>query len=81
LCDDGIQPHEVGVFVRSPTQVPRATAAVSAAGLTARALDGRVEIKSGSVNVATMHLAKGLEFKAVAVMACDDEIFATADSD
>jgi len=28
----------------------------------------------GSVAVSTMHLAKGLEFRAVAVMACDDEI-------
>ena len=26
------------------------------------------------VSVSTMHLAKGLEFRAVAVMACDDEI-------
>src|SRR5206468_7220257 len=74
LANDGIQPHEIGVFVRSPAQVLRATAAVTAAGLVGRALDDRVEIKPGSVNVATMHLAKGLEFRAVAVMACDDEI-------
>ena len=26
------------------------------------------------MNVATMHLAKGLEFRVVAVMACDDEV-------
>ena len=62
------------VFVRSPAQVSRATAAVSAAGLAGRVLDNRVEIKPGSVNIATMHLAKGLEFRAVAVMACDDEV-------
>lgn len=71
---EGVQPHEIGVFVRSSTQVPRAVAAVNAAGLSARVLDDRVDIKSGNVNVATMHLAKGLEFRAVAVMACDDEI-------
>jgi superfamily I DNA/RNA helicase len=29
---------------------------------------------SGHVSVATMHLAKGLEYRGVAVMACDDEI-------
>ena len=29
---------------------------------------------SGSVAVGTMHLAKGLEFRAVAVAACDDEV-------
>jgi superfamily I DNA/RNA helicase len=54
--------------------VSRATAAVSGAGLAGRVLDNRVEIKPGNINIATMHLAKGLEFRAVAVMACDDEV-------
>jgi hypothetical protein len=76
---NGIQAHEVGVFVRSPAEVPRAAAAVSAAGLSARVLDDRVDIRPGSVNVATMHLAKGLEFRAVAVMACDDEVLPLQD--
>jgi superfamily I DNA/RNA helicase len=79
LASYGIQPHEVGVFVRSPTQVARATTAVSAADLPCQVLDDRVEIKRGSVNVATMHLAKGLEFRAVAVMACDDEVLPLQD--
>jgi len=74
VCDDGIQPHEVGIFVRSSAQLSRATAAVSAAGLSASVLDDRVQIKQGTTNVATMHLTKGLEFRAVAVMACDDEV-------
>jgi superfamily I DNA/RNA helicase len=79
LSDEGIHPHEVGVFVRSPAQVRRATAAVSAANLSPKVLDDRVEIKTGSVNIASMHLAKGLEFRAVAVMACDDEILPLQD--
>jgi superfamily I DNA/RNA helicase len=33
-----------------------------------------VEPTSGHVSISTMHLAKGLEFRAVAVMACDDEV-------
>ena len=33
-----------------------------------------VETISGHVSISTMHLAKGLEFRAVVVMACDDEI-------
>ena len=37
-------------------------------------LDERVDTTSGHVSISTMHLAKGLEFRAVAVMACDDEI-------
>ena len=28
----------------------------------------------GRLSISTMHLAKGLEFRAVAVMACDDEV-------
>lgn len=37
-------------------------------------LDENVETISGHVSISTMHLAKGLEFRAVVVMACDDEI-------
>ena len=37
-------------------------------------LDENVETASGKISIGTMHLAKGLEFRAVAVMACDDEI-------
>jgi hypothetical protein len=39
-----------------------------------KVLDEHVESTSGYVSIATMHLAKGLEFRAVVVMACDDEI-------
>jgi superfamily I DNA/RNA helicase len=28
----------------------------------------------GTIAISTMHLAKGLEFRAVAVMACDDDV-------
>jgi superfamily I DNA/RNA helicase len=37
-------------------------------------LDDRVETTSGRVSIGTMHLAKGLEFRAVAVMAVGDEV-------
>ncbi len=37
-------------------------------------LDEHVETTSGFISIGTMHLAKGLEFRAVIVMACDDEI-------
>ena len=37
-------------------------------------LDEHVETASGHVLIITMHLAKGLEFCAVMVMACDDEV-------
>jgi mRNA-degrading endonuclease RelE of RelBE toxin-antitoxin system len=71
---EGVLPHEVGVFVRSPAQLERARAAVEQAGLLFKTLDERVETASGYVSISTMHLAKGLEFRAVIVMACDDEV-------
>jgi superfamily I DNA/RNA helicase len=71
---EGLLPHECGVFVRSPKQLSRALSAAKMAGLNPRVLDEHVETASGEVSLATMHLAKGLEFRAVAVMACDDEV-------
>jgi hypothetical protein len=73
-ANEGIQPHEVGIFVRSATELPRARGAVEAAGLAFKILDDNVETTSGRASISTMHLAKGLEFRAVVVMACDDEV-------
>ena len=70
----GILPHEFGLFVRSAGQLGRAQAAIKESGLAFKILDEHVETTSGHVSISTMHLAKGLEFRAVAVMACDDEI-------
>lgn len=69
----GVAPHEFGVFVRSAGELPRARAAVQEAGIPFKVLDEHVETTSGYVSIGTMHLAKGLEFRAVVVMACDDE--------
>lgn len=74
LKREGIAPHEIGVFVRSSAQLERASKAVEKAGLVFKVLDEHVETASGYVSISTMHLAKGLEFRAVVVMACDDEI-------
>ena len=69
-----MRPHEIGVFVRSPAQLKRAETAVRRSGMPYKVLDENVETISGHVSLGTMHLAKGLEFRAVAVMACDDEV-------
>jgi hypothetical protein len=74
LLIEGLSAHEIGIFVRSEAELPRARDAVAAAGLNYRVLDEHVEMTSDSAAVATMHLAKGLEFRAVAVMACDEEV-------
>jgi superfamily I DNA/RNA helicase len=71
---EGVTPHECGVFVRSEAELDRARAAVAKSGLPSKMLDEHVETTSGQISIGTMHLAKGLEFRAVVVMACDDEI-------
>lgn len=71
---DGFAPHEIAVFVRSTEQLGRAEAALREATIDYKILDERVDVSSGRAALCTMHLAKGLEFRAVAVMACDDEV-------
>ena len=74
LMGRDLEPHEVSVFVRSTDQIDRATTAVENAGLQFTVLDEGVQTTGGCVSISTMHRAKGLEFRAVAVMACDDEV-------
>ena len=71
---EGLQPNEMSVFVRSTVEVGRAVAAVESSGVSFEVLDSRVETSSGCLTIGTMHTAKGLEFRAVVVMACDSEV-------
>jgi superfamily I DNA/RNA helicase len=70
----GISVFEIGIFVRSRDQLDRARSAVHAAGYDALELSERGYEPGDRISIGTMHLAKGLEFKAVAVMACDDDV-------
>jgi superfamily I DNA/RNA helicase len=72
--EEGVAPHEIGIIVRTEEQLPHARDAATLAGLPFKVLDEHLETTSGQASLCTMHLAKGLEFRAVAVMACDDEI-------
>ena len=38
-----------------------------------------MEKREGRISIGTMHLAKGLEFKAVVVAACDDDVLPLQD--
>ena len=71
---DNLQPHEIALFVRSEAQIIRAFRAAELAVINHQVLDQHVDIASASMPISTMHLAKGLEFRAVAVIACDDEV-------
>jgi len=71
---EGVLPHEMGVFVRSKKELERACLAVEGALIPFKVLDQNLEIDSRFLSISSMHLAKGLEFRAVVVMACDDEV-------
>lgn len=59
---EGIAAHEIGLFVRTPQLVARARTAIDG-------LPG-----AGEIVTAQMSLAKGLEFRAVVVMACEQGV-------
>jgi len=71
---EGIVPDEVAIFVRSEAQMPRARATFKQAGVEWTELERTSLPPPGKIALSTMHLAKGLEFRVVVVMACDHDI-------
>jgi len=71
---EGVKPNEMAIMVRDSGQLQRAEQAAKLAGLATVVLDRRLATLAGAISLSTMHLAKGLEFRAVSVMACDDDI-------
>jgi hypothetical protein len=78
LQADGFSPEDIGLFVRSDAEIPRARQAAAQAGVAVLQLSERDEDRAQRLSVGTMHLAKGLEFKAVIVMACDADVLPLA---
>lgn len=66
-----VAPQEIAVLVRSVEEYGRARAALEEARLEHVELVGGQGQRAGCAVLATMHQAKGSEFRAVAVMACD----------
>lgn len=75
--EDHVAPREIAIFVRSAEHLPRARSIAEAAGLPFRtATTSRQDEDKALVGI--MHLAKGLEFRAVAVVACDENVLPLA---
>ena len=79
IIQNGTAPHEVAIFVRSQDEFFRAQMAINASGLPSRVITDTEDLIPDTLNYGTMHLAKGLEFHAVAVMACDESIIPQKD--
>ena len=71
---EGFAPHEIGVFARSAEELDARVQPCSDLDWPSRFWTRTSRRPAATSPVSTMHLAKGLEFRAVVVMACDDEI-------
>lgn len=72
---NGFKPEEVAIFARTNKLVrDRAEQVVGRCALKAHDLKDDEPPRSKCVSVGTMHRAKGLEFRAVLVMGCEDHV-------
>ena len=76
--DDSIAPDQIAIFVRSIAQLPRARAIADAAALPYRTVSSGKPDEDQAALVGIMHLAKGLEFRAILVVACDEGVLPLA---
>ena len=69
---EGVKPKEIAIFGRTEAVLhDRAEPALEAAGLKGQLLNDDDPADEDHVSLGTMHRAKGLEFKAVAIVGCD----------
>ena len=67
-----IEPGQIAIFGRTQRVLrQRAESALAQAGLTGRWLAPDSDLATDTVAIGTMHAAKGLEFRAVALVGCD----------
>lgn len=72
--NEGIAPEDMAICVRSESELPRAEAAARGAGIGAYKQNPTSARPRGKLSLVPMDLAKGLEFRAVVVMACDQDV-------
>jgi hypothetical protein len=69
---EGVKPNEIAIFGRTEAVLhDRAEPALEEAGLKGQLLNDDDPGDEGHISLGTMHRAKGLEFKAVAIVGCD----------
>jgi hypothetical protein len=67
LLSEGIRPQEVAILIRTNGQLRRAQ-------MSCRGVEAERSFDTASIMIACMHDAKGSEYRAVAVIACDHDI-------
>jgi hypothetical protein len=74
LAQEGLGPRDIALFGRTEAVLERARRAVSEAGMHYADLRDDEPIDESRVSLGTMHRAKGLEFRAVALVGCEDGV-------
>ena len=73
LLESGFAPDEIAIFARTKSIIERQVSPViESLGLEQLLLSTDTQNRQGSLNTGTLHAAKGLEFRAVAVVGCDE---------
>jgi hypothetical protein len=73
LLESGFAAGDIAIFARTKSIIERqVTPVIESLGLEQSLLSTDMQNKPGSLNVGTLHAAKGLEFRAIAVVGCDD---------
>jgi hypothetical protein len=72
ILADGFSPRDVALFARTDAALGPARDALAAAGLPWAELRDEEEVDPDKLALGTMHRAKGLEFRAVAVVGCGE---------
>ena len=79
LTTSGFAPRDIAIFCRSETRLKeRAEPALRQCGLVGHYLSDDAPPTDAHVSLGSMHRAKGLEFKIVIVMGCDEDLLPRA---
>lgn len=79
LTAEGFAPRDIAIFCRSETRLKeRAEPALRQCGLVGHYLSDDAPPTDAHVSLGSMHRAKGLEFKVVIVMGCDEDMLPRA---
>lgn len=74
LIAEGYSPEDIAIFAHGQALLKeRAQAACRTAGVPCRELSDETPVSGSDVSIGTMHRAKGLEFKVVFVIGCDEK--------
>ena len=76
--NDGHQPHEVIVLSSHNLALTAASKAIDHARIRCWTLDASANYLSGEVGLATVRRVKGLEYRSVAIIGCDEDQFPNA---